>query len=110
LNLFQTSFTTLDNGREKGTRVWPVHIALYHFHFIFSRCSAFLIIAHLLKRCNCDNTLLAFQKEVRTSLNLIDSVDAFVYEVTHGRWNVVLETILCFKLPVGKLIKLYEHV
>jgi len=55
-----------------------------------------LIIAHLLKRTNCDSTFLAFQKEVKTSVNLIDSVDTFEYDVVGGRWNIVLDQVCIY--------------
>eukprot|EP01128_Nolandella_sp_AFSM9_P002806 TRINITY_DN131_c1_g1_i1.p1 TRINITY_DN131_c1_g1~~TRINITY_DN131_c1_g1_i1.p1 ORF type:complete len:552 (-),score=93.66 TRINITY_DN131_c1_g1_i1:90-1655(-) len=68
------------------------------------------LIAQFLKENNLPNTFAALQKESQISLNTVENVDNFLSDIRTGRWDSVLKQISALKLPVGKLIDLYELV
>lgn len=68
------------------------------------------LIAQFLQENNLPNTFLALQKEAQISLNTIENVDNLMSDVRNGKWESVLASIATLKLPVGKLIDLYEQV
>ena len=50
------------------------------------------------------------QAECNVALNAVDSVDAFLADVTAGRWDLVLPQVAHLRLPTAKLYDLYEQV
>jgi WD40 repeat-containing protein SMU1 len=68
------------------------------------------LIAQFLKENNLNNTFLALQKETQISLNTVENVDNLVSDIKNGHWDSVLNNISTLKLPVNKLIDLYEQI
>lgn len=55
-------------------------------------------------------TLQAMQEESRVSLNTVDSLDALLGDITHGRWDLVLQAASYLTLPDGVQSDLYTQV
>jgi len=68
------------------------------------------LIAQFLKENNLTNTFLALQKESQISLNTVENLDHLVSDIKNGHWDAVLNTIATLKLPIFKLIDLYEQI
>eukprot|EP00884_Botryococcus_braunii_P014280 jgi/Botrbrau1/22853/Bobra.0065s0012.1 len=71
------------------------------------------VIKIILQFCK-ENSLVesfnAIQNECRVSLNTVESIEGFVADITHGRWDLVLPRVAELKLPRQKLEDLYEQV
>mmetsp|Transcript_84021 Transcript_84021/g.151657 ORF Transcript_84021/g.151657 Transcript_84021/m.151657 type:complete len:529 (-) Transcript_84021:64-1650(-) len=55
-------------------------------------------------------TLQCLQEESRVSLNTVDSLDGFANDITHGRWDSVLQAVSYLTLPMNVLQDLYSQV
>ncbi|KAK9792254.1 hypothetical protein WJX73_008889 [Symbiochloris irregularis] len=68
------------------------------------------IILQFCKEQGLTNSFNALQAECRVSLNTVDSVEGFVADINHGRWDQVLPAVAQLRLPRQKLEQLYEQV
>jgi len=68
------------------------------------------LILQFLKENNLMKTMKCLQQEADVSLNTVDHLDTFIADITHGRWDLVLSQVSALKLPLMKLIALYEQV
>ena len=50
------------------------------------------------------------EEESQITLNTIDNIEVFVNDVTNGNWDSVLASLSTMKLPLDKLMELYEHI
>ncbi|CAK0870976.1 unnamed protein product [Prorocentrum cordatum] len=55
-------------------------------------------------------TLQTMQEETRVTLNTVDSLDALVTDIVHGRWDVVLQVVSYLSLPDSVLQDLYQQI
>lgn len=55
-------------------------------------------------------TLQTMQEESRVSLNTVDSLDGLVSDISHGRWDLVLQTVSYLALPDEVLHNLYSQI
>jgi WD40 repeat-containing protein SMU1 len=68
------------------------------------------LILQFLKEHGLENSFETLQKESQVSLNTVDNVDTLASNIKNGNWDFVLATVSNLKLPLKKLIDLYEHI
>lgn len=54
--------------------------------------------------------LISLKQESQIWLNTVENVESFVENVKNGQWDVVLQVVSHLKLPLEKLVDLYEQV
>ena len=62
------------------------------------------------KENNLTKTLECMQNEAEIGLNTVDSTESFLVDIQAGKWDAVLEKISPMRLPMDKLVPLYEQV
>mmetsp|Transcript_55060 Transcript_55060/g.131207 ORF Transcript_55060/g.131207 Transcript_55060/m.131207 type:complete len:526 (-) Transcript_55060:94-1671(-) len=55
-------------------------------------------------------TLQTLQEESRVSLNTVDSLEGLTGDITHGRWDAVLQAVSYLALPPEVQMELYSQV
>eukprot|EP00401_Gymnodinium_catenatum_P005299 CAMPEP_0117476802 /NCGR_PEP_ID=MMETSP0784-20121206/10496_1 /TAXON_ID=39447 /ORGANISM="" /LENGTH=524 /DNA_ID=CAMNT_0005271087 /DNA_START=1 /DNA_END=1571 /DNA_ORIENTATION=+ len=55
-------------------------------------------------------TLQTMQEESRVALNTVDSLDSLTSDISHGRWDVVLQAVSYLSLPDSVLHDLYAQI
>lgn len=55
-------------------------------------------------------TLQALQEESRVSLNTVDSIDGLTSDISHGRWDAVLQAVSYLSLPSSVQQDLYTQI
>merc|ERR1719253_2139724 len=68
------------------------------------------IVLQYLHESGFHATTQVLQEESRVTLDAVPSVDAFLSDVTAGRWEQVLGQLAVLSLPMELLQDLYEHV
>ena len=68
------------------------------------------IVMQFLKENSLMKSLQVLQEESQVALNAVDSVDSFVADVQHGRWDAVMAVVATLKLPGPLLTDLYEQL
>jgi WD40 repeat-containing protein SMU1 len=64
------------------------------------------IVLQFLKEHNLSDSMKALQKESGVTLNTVDNVENFVYDIRNGKWESVLTQTAALKLPGDKLVSL----
>ncbi|KXZ42628.1 hypothetical protein GPECTOR_129g558 [Gonium pectorale] len=72
--------------------------------------SVIKIILQFCKENGLTESFNVIQNECQVSLNTVDSVENFVSDINHGRWDAVLPQVAQLKLPRSKLEDLYEQI
>lgn len=68
------------------------------------------IVLQFCKENGLSQTYQTLQTECQVSLNTVDSIETFVADIQHGRWDAVLPQVASLKLPRRKLEDLYEQI
>ena len=68
------------------------------------------VILQFCKENNLNRTFETMQDECQTSMNTVDSIDAFVSNINNGRWDAVLSQVGDLQIPQRKLEDLYEQI
>lgn len=68
------------------------------------------LMLQYLKENGMIKSFRALQEESEVTLNIVDSVDVFYSDISHGRWDAVLKNIPNLKLPLSKLMDLFEQI
>eukprot|EP00850_Spirogloea_muscicola_P012130 SM000077S21604 [mRNA] locus=s77:424787:429886:- [translate_table: standard] len=75
-----------------------------------SRCSVIKVVLQFCKENSLAQTFQTLQAECQVSLNTVESLEPFLADVNHGRWDAVLPQVAQLKLPRAKLEDLYEQL
>eukprot|EP00899_Mesostigma_viride_P015467 jgi/Mesvir1/23921/Mv10698-RA.1 len=68
------------------------------------------IILQFCKENSLQQTFHTLQEECQVSLNTVEGIESFTYDINHGRWDAVLPVVSQLKLPKRKLEDLYEQI
>lgn len=68
------------------------------------------IVLQFCKENGLHRTLQTMQEESRVSLNTVDSLDALLNDVTHGRWDQVLQAVSYLSLPDAVQQDVYAQI
>jgi len=68
------------------------------------------LILQFCKENGLVNTFQTLQEESQISLNIVDNIDAFTNDILNGNWDQVLQQTSTLKLPLEKLMNLYEQI
>jgi len=68
------------------------------------------LVLQFLKENNLHSSLRALQEESQVTLNTVDNIDKFVSDISHGRWDAVLEATANLRLTHEVLMDLFEQV
>jgi len=68
------------------------------------------LILQFCKENHLHQTMRTLQSESQVSLNTVDSMENFLSDINHGRWDSVLPQVASLQLPRDKLMSIYEQV
>lgn len=68
------------------------------------------LILQFLRENRLFGAMRALQEESQVSLNAVDSIDAFVADIRHGRWDAVLQQTKALECSAAAMMELYELV
>eukprot|EP00850_Spirogloea_muscicola_P009767 SM000055S18301 [mRNA] locus=s55:733789:738654:+ [translate_table: standard] len=68
------------------------------------------VVLQFCKENSLAQTFQTLQAECQVSLNTVESLEPFLADVNHGRWDAVLPQVAQLKLPRAKLEDLYEQI
>ncbi|CAM9884399.1 unnamed protein product, partial [Heterosigma akashiwo] len=67
------------------------------------------LILQFCKENHLHQTMRTLQAESQVSLNTVDSMENFLSDINHGRWDAVLPQVASLQLPRDKLAAVYEQ-
>lgn len=68
------------------------------------------LILQFLKENRLFGAMKALQEESQISLNAVDSSDAFLADISSGRWENVLQQTKALECSPGTMMELYEQI
>ena len=68
------------------------------------------MILQFFKENSLNESLEALQQETSVTVNTIENREAFIQDITEGKWDTVLKDIIHLNIAPRKLIDLYEQV
>ncbi|KAF4676746.1 Serine/threonine-protein kinase smu1 [Perkinsus chesapeaki] len=67
------------------------------------------LIIQFLKENNLNRSMQTLQEESQIYLDAVESIDGFCDDITHGRWDKVIQTLATVQLPKDLLQDIYEQ-